>query len=1568
MFWVFFHTWTEVIKMADRSVELEFNTNLDDIEKQITGLSNKVREIQNKSVPIKVQFDLTDLQTTILSLQNSFNSAMQRISPSTEINNVLSDTKKQLEQARTDLDKYTKELDELRAKPSAESNSVWDVIGAGAGDPALVKINELNEKIKEQSDLIAKLGMNYTRQESVATSAANAQIRAQQAATSAIEKEEKKRASAQRKHNTDEILKYQLQLKELIQTYRHGDTSLISKEQAAADRQRILETQEAYREAVKSMGEDPTLKQKIYFLEETSLQALDAISDREKQISKEEAAANSQKTKNEEELRKKRKQARTEMIEGVKSVAKLYSDTINSTVNTIRNGLKTIKSLSADLSSILGIEDVQLNVNSILKQSLSTYAGVYESVNLLDQMYEKDISTMLDWAENNAKAYGIASQNAREYLGQISGMLSNLGVESDAVRETMTTNYVKMAGDLASAFNKSTDQAFLAIRSGIAGMTRPLEQFGINLKITALDEWVKNNDKIHKQLGNIAYKDLTEANKQLVRYAYILEKAYESQGDFAKTSASFSNEIKTLKNEWQNLLELIGKYAVPVFRPVVEWIIKAIQYTKYFIQVLAETFGWQIEQEQDTVKFYQEETQATEDTTDALKDKNKELKKGVKLLDLYELDFGDDDKNNGADIGDIQGAQSLLEGLADDYKDLEFNFKFKLNDKEMREVRKFIDKVEKFFNSVWNFKIGPFPSIGELIEDAIDKLKSRPGEFILDIMSTIFATNTIKNVAKNVVGPYLKKVLTSDNVLEAIKNPSVYDRIMGIGTALAGAVMAGFGGYNWGQAIANGNAFDGLVGAFETISGVAIGAAGGFMAGGPVGAAVGAGVALATALITGITGYLDEKQNIINEHTDSLFTNTDTYIVDKLKGSFTFALDNTVFDEYKRQVDTLKSDRDIIISNLSELEKKITLSDEKPSTETLSTITGYYSDLATNIGKISSEEKTFTLSTITTAFSEFGLPLGETEQTLSTTYGILKDLKAQVEQSELKELSKLTEEIFTKPKDAITQEDLDRYEELKDKYIGTADGMTAISDGLASIKISADDYKSLEDYDKALNDMTGSLQDLYDEIAGTYDYSLDAGTISENLYSTDISKWNAVFEAMQKRIDSLRTEATKQLETNVSVKVAATYADQDTKDALNALTTAKTELEGEGFENLSYKELITLTYGQRYEAIFEDVQSNTAYQDIPEDTRKAIEKYYGIDPTSFGGKQTVIDTYAALTAQQTFEIEWRSNVRINEDTGEFQITVSEDLADNLEEYLNKIGVDYSQKEFGAEGIGILPRIIAGAQSEGRSTKLGAARTFSITTPITVDNKLVLKSISKVNIDETSAEQERKNLAANLKPIAEAGAEKGASDADYSSAANTTASNYTEATADAIENDADKLTEATSNAIATAANTDEANQKGSELGNAYMDGLATAINTNSNYKSALQQLVEGFKNALNSISSNINEWSKHLSDGVAALNIPDDVTFSSLMGILKTNNLNIKPLATGGVIPPNNPFLAMLGDQRSGVNIEAPLTTIQDAVREVVQPEQNIEVSVYIGNQELRDFVVDTVVDNNLIKG
>lgn len=55
-------------------------------------------------------------------------------------------------------------------------------------------------------------------------------------------------------------------------------------------------------------------------------------------------------------------------------------------------------------------------------------------------------------------------------------------------------------------------------------------------------------------------------------------------------------------------------------------------------------------------------------------------------------------------------------------------------------------------------------------------------------------------------------------------------------------------------------------------------------------------------------------------------------------------------------------------------------------------------------------------------------------------------------------------------------------------------------------------------------------------------------------------------------------------------------------------------------------------------------------------------------------------------------------------------------------------------------------------------------------------------------------------------------------------------------------------------------------------------------------------------------------------------------FSSMPSV---SNYSIPKLATGAVIPPNREFLAVLGDQKQGTNVEAPLSAIEQAVANVM---------------------------------
>lgn len=97
-----------------------------------------------------------------------------------------------------------------------------------------------------------------------------------------------------------------------------------------------------------------------------------------------------------------------------------------------------------------------------------------------------------------------------------------------------------------------------------------------------------------------------------------------------------------------------------------------------------------------------------------------------------------------------------------------------------------------------------------------------------------------------------------------------------------------------------------------------------------------------------------------------------------------------------------------------------------------------------------------------------------------------------------------------------------------------------------------------------------------------------------------------------------------------------------------------------------------------------------------------------------------------------------------------------------------------------------------------------------------------------------------------------------------------------------------------------------------------DGILTA------FKAIVNSLITGLNSVISIPFSGINAALKAIRD----ITILDYQPFSGL----KTINVpQIPHLARGAVIPPNNEFLAVLGDQKHGTNIEAPLSTIQEAV-------------------------------------
>ena len=111
------------------------------------------------------------------------------------------------------------------------------------------------------------------------------------------------------------------------------------------------------------------------------------------------------------------------------------------------------------------------------------------------------------------------------------------------------------------------------------------------------------------------------------------------------------------------------------------------------------------------------------------------------------------------------------------------------------------------------------------------------------------------------------------------------------------------------------------------------------------------------------------------------------------------------------------------------------------------------------------------------------------------------------------------------------------------------------------------------------------------------------------------------------------------------------------------------------------------------------------------------------------------------------------------------------------------------------------------------------------------------------------------------------------------------------------------------------------------------------------KSIFKGLWNGIKGTINTILGGIEAMANGVINGINwvidALNnlnftVPDWVPGiggeSFGFNIQKLDNVALPRLAQGAVIPPNREFLAVLGDQKNGTNIETPLSTMVQAFR------------------------------------
>ena len=154
-------------------------------------------------------------------------------------------------------------------------------------------------------------------------------------------------------------------------------------------------------------------------------------------------------------------------------------------------------------------------------------------------------------------------------------------------------------------------------------------------------------------------------------------------------------------------------------------------------------------------------------------------------------------------------------------------------------------------------------------------------------------------------------------------------------------------------------------------------------------------------------------------------------------------------------------------------------------------------------------------------------------------------------------------------------------------------------------------------------------------------------------------------------------------------------------------------------------------------------------------------------------------------------------------------------------------------------------------------------------------------------------------------------------------------------------------------------------------NKLTDGVIDAFyKTVDSVNSAIEDLIDNFNRIVSTLSSGFSRvFSSSSSKKTSTTSSRDNSAYWSSMSAYSVTP-DVPHLARGSVIPPNHEFMAVLGDQKSGTNVEAPLATIQEAVamvmEDVVQGQMIGFESIVVLLQQILEAVLGIEIDGETI--
>lgn len=228
----------------------------------------------------------------------------------------------------------------------------------------------------------------------------------------------------------------------------------------------------------------------------------------------------------------------------------------------------------------------------LLGDAIDISSSLTEVENVVRQTFGRYENLIDDFSKTCIDRFGMSELSAKQFASRFQAMGTALDIPQGKMAD-MSIRLTELTGDMASFYDVSQEDVAKSLQSVFSGTTAPMRRYGIDLTQATLKEWAL------KQGLDANVSSMSQAEKAMLRYQYVLAHTTNITGDFARTADTWHNQVTLLRENFKALGAVVGSGLINAFKPflhVLNAVLqKVISFAEMVTNALGSIFGWKYE-------------------------------------------------------------------------------------------------------------------------------------------------------------------------------------------------------------------------------------------------------------------------------------------------------------------------------------------------------------------------------------------------------------------------------------------------------------------------------------------------------------------------------------------------------------------------------------------------------------------------------------------------------------------------------------------------------------------------------------------------------------------------------------------------------------------------------------------------------------------------------------------------------------------------------------------------------------------------------------------------------------